>query len=619
MKDFYDIAVVGESMAGKSTWIANLFTESITKKLKEICTFNKEGQTKIAVYYRLEDTNLDIFKINSIGWNLDMLIKEISNKKKQGIIIELFEKLKLFDEVEHAQDVSDDMAQKLEKYFKSETYVEVLNNTDVLDFISKFANDSVIGETGIITFIEISATSRNNVWDIIKKYNLKSIRIRDTRGFLDETEDKMQEYLENVKNNRKDETDTVNTGYIESDKKEEYLQKLLDERGIHGIDACIFMSIANSNALCKKTSRAIYGPLIKNLLDKHPTYLVVRADKLTEVLTCNSNLTYKEAISKNDDNNFTHLTKFFTGFNDLRNLLIDYGLNEETNNFDSSDYKTGIAKRHYKELVLPNIIPNLNDEGEKQLQEDVYLKSVLGVFEDILEGIHEYYNNINSANELLEKLHNVDYIQSQFCKLFNQKFNENIFFHGNYWGYSNKLLYYVTQVYSNKVQGPYYGGMVGVNGGLTTYIAGEGRVGQYAASLLQTAYNINRNLNKEFIESLDEDLKKLVISAKVNELDIDEKIKLLKQNLHLKFEKEVDSSFEYLETFGSRMIPRWHLHKAYKKTRTNLEVSQNRIGRYLKDLEYFDGNERWLQDRHQMSVVKDILWQIIVFYRASLK
>ena len=75
MKKLYDIVVIGESMSGKSTWISTLFKENFRKELKSICALNKEGQTKIPLYYFIEAPNKDILQVKSIGWNGETLVQ----------------------------------------------------------------------------------------------------------------------------------------------------------------------------------------------------------------------------------------------------------------------------------------------------------------------------------------------------------------------------------------------------------------------------------------------------------------------------------------------------------------------------------------------------------------
>ena len=82
-----DIAIIGESMSGKSTWLAHLFPEKITEKLKAICEFNKEGQTKITTYYTVYGVEEQDLHVLDIGWNFDT-IEKISSSGKESIALQ---------------------------------------------------------------------------------------------------------------------------------------------------------------------------------------------------------------------------------------------------------------------------------------------------------------------------------------------------------------------------------------------------------------------------------------------------------------------------------------------------------------------------------------------------
>ena len=606
MKNLYDIAVVGESMAGKSTWISNLFEEDITKQLKSICELNQEGQTKIPVYYWLENSSKKNLGIKSIGWNLEQLTKTLKEKENQKYIQRLVDLLNLPTEFNlTTEDVQGEIEDVLERYLHSDEYKVCIEALQTVDFISTVCNDSKIGELGIISFVEIYGAANVDVWKIIKDFGLDGVKIRDTRGFLDETEDKMHEFLESAKqNNRKENESIRNSQFEEVNKNDEYLQKLLDDRGIYGVDACVFMSVAGSNALSKKNNKSIYGPLIKNMLEKNPTFLVVRADKLTEIYAGNPDISYEESISKGDDGKYIQLGKFFTGFSDLRTLLKEYGLYDK-----SEDYRTDIARKHYKELILANI--PLEDFTEEEMQDmgDIYRKSALGVFKEVLNGVQEYYKNIEEADRCLEALHG-DHSEI-LKKLYDKEFDANIFLHSGDWGYCNRKFYYVTKYLSNKVQGSYYGGMVGVYGGLTTWITGQGRVGAAAIDFLETAYKLRKDLFSQLVDELDPEIKSYIQQRCENNVDISKEVKLAKQNLMMKFEKDIESNFERLSC-TNRMIPRTYLKTAYDNTRKDLEVSYNYIGKYLPELKELFHDKRWDEDRHQMSVVKWLLWNLIL-------
>ena len=597
MEKIYDIAIIGESMSGKSTWISNLFQENITKQLKSICELNQEGQTKIPLYYFIETPHKNIFQIKSICWNLEALVKTLNEKVYSSSVQKLFNLLNIPTEVpRNFQEV-------LGNYFTSNEYQLYVQKLETIEFISDIVNNREVSELDIISYVEISVSANNDIWKVIQDYELDGVKIRDTRGFLDETEDKMKEFLEDIKKNNIEDAER-NSQVEEIDPQAEYLQKLLDDRGICGVDACIFMSIANSNALSNKNNKEIYGPVIRNMLEKHPTFLTIRTDRLTELYVSEPNILYEDCIEKGENGTFIRMGNFFTGFYALRKLLKEYGLKDKSKN-----YHTNIARNHYKELLLPDIpsediINSMNIDMDK-----IYRNSVIGVFKEVLTGVQDYYRNIEEAKDCLKTL-NRDYSKI-LKKLYDKEFDSSIFLpHNQNLGYSNSKFFYITRFLSRKVQGTYYGGMVGVYGGLTTWINGEGRVGRAAIDFLETAYRVRKALLLKIVGELEEEIKSYAKQIHKNDMDIQLEIESVKENMILKFTRDIESDFEHLSC-TNRMIPRNYLKYAYDKTREELDINDTNIGKYIPELENYFNDERWKEDVFQMSVVKTMLWHLI--------
>lgn len=584
-------------MSGKSTWISNLFQEDITRQLKSVCELNQEGQTKIPLYYLIEDSHKNILEIKSICWNLELLSKTIKEKVYPSAVQKLLNLLNI------PTEVTQNLEKILDEYFKSNEYHICVQRLQTIEFISNIVNNSEIAELGIISYVEILASAHDDIWNAIQDYELDGVKIRDTRGFLDETEDKMQEFLEDIKKDNIEE-DERNPQVDGIDPQDEYLQKLLDDRGIFGVDACIFMSVSNSNALAKKNNKAIYGPLIKNMLEKHPTFLTIRTDRLTELYVSEPNISYEDCIAKEENGTFTKMGNLFTGFNALRNLLKEYGL------FDKSEnYYTNIARNHYKELILPDmpsedIIHSMDIDMDK-----IYRNSVVGVFREVLTGVKCYYRSIEDAESCLKTLKG-DY-SNILKKLYDKEFNSSIFLpHNKIFGYTNSKFSYITKFLSQKVQGEYYGGMVGPYGGLTTWINGKGRVGKAAIDFLETAYRVRKTLLLKIVEELEPQIKLYAKQIHKNDTDIQAEIESIKKNMILKFERNIECDFERLSC-TNRMISRTYLESSYDKTREELEVSNTKIGKYLPELKNCFHDERWNKDVFQMSVVKSMLWHLI--------
>ena len=75
-------------MAGKTTWITNLFNEKLNVSLRNKCLENNEGQTKIMTCYKLIDNNIDDIYADYIEFISEKL--ESLYIKNYKIILEQF-------------------------------------------------------------------------------------------------------------------------------------------------------------------------------------------------------------------------------------------------------------------------------------------------------------------------------------------------------------------------------------------------------------------------------------------------------------------------------------------------------------------------------------------------
>lgn len=613
MKDFYDIAVMGESMAGKSTWIASLFREDIAIKLSSISHDNTEGQTKIASRYNLLNPEQERLIIQSIGWDEEKLASVYHKNLYPDLIEKLDKKFKFSPAIsvapkntkenelkEESDDIilsSERLLPQIKKYIKQYEQNLIELGIEAIDFIKEIINDKNFNESGIISYAEIGGPTDPEIWSIIQANNLNKVTIRDTRGFLDETENQMQEYLNYIKENSK------NNEYEKEENKQVYLQKLLDDRGIYGIDACVLMSTNNSNALLKTNHRNIYGPLIQHMLEKYPTFLTIRDRDMTKSLK--KNKSYNEALLEieNDDD--------FDGFEDLRSLLNELGLYGETCN-----YTTRIAQNHYKELIVANIKDKINDLT-------IYKKSVAGSFSKIIDGINNYQEELKEANRLYAQIfENTEEQEELAIKLFNEIFDNGITYNNSDGG-GNKILKYSMSYMAKRVQCGYYGGLVGPREGLTTYDSScIGRmVGDVAIEFLETAYSIRKRILIESITAKIPAIEKYVKLCNNNKENIKEQVSLIQQQLLLRVNNILDNNenFEILAC-TYRMIPRYYLKYAYEQVKEELKITADNIHDYLPEFEDLFKSEPFMTTKKQedergyMSVVKRILWYLVKLY-----
>ena len=619
MKEYYDIAVIGESMAGKSTWIANLFQGDIAKKLRSLSTQNQEGQTKISVYYRLQSPEEKDFHVVGIGWNQEKLAQVLKAGKYPKAFEEFMSALKIPYQSE-AESV-EMLLGGLDDYFQTDGYIACLRVQNPFDLLQNVINNEEIGDLEIISHVEMAGAASDEVWAEMKKYSLGWVRIRDTRGFMDETVSKMKEYLESSKkSSRQPDSSVVHQQPVPSEEelKAQYLRNLLDDRGIYDIDACVFIGIAGSNALAKKNLKAIYGPLIKYMVEKHPVFLTLRSDRLTDVCQDDTELDYESAIEQDDNGVFIQLGKNFTGFRDMRKLLHEFGLSKET-----GDYHTELVQKHYCELVLADIQTEGITEDESCLFEEIYRKTAVGAFAVMLKRIQSYVAILEKVEGCLKSLNEGSGVEKVW-QIFDNKFLagiETVVVSGGE-GASREEFYnrygapYITKVLAKKVCEPYRGGLVGVRGGLTTQMWVGGRVGDVAIAYLETAYRIREEMHKNLTEIWAEEIKSKNMWTE-NGKDAED-IERVKQCLKLFFKRKSDQKIEHLSSVG-RMIHREYLESAYNSTREELEIEGERIGKYLDELKELPNNrewsaqqrEMWVSERYEMSVEYQMLYDML--------
>lgn len=264
----YDFSVVGESMAGKSTWISALCQKDAAELLEEIHRANRQGQTKIAAHYLLRNPESGSFCVESVKWNYAKLADCLQGGQKEQT-----EKLLASLGLSPGEGIfNEDTEGELKKYMESGDAAERIRKSQNLpEFIKNVVNGREFGDSGIISGIELSVPASPKVWKEIAGRGLDFVRIRDTRGFLDESADSMQELLENAKKRREEkEKNGIDAGYREKDLWKISIRDMMDERGISGTDAVVFMVVSGSNALCKGSMRQIYGPMITSMLERHP-------------------------------------------------------------------------------------------------------------------------------------------------------------------------------------------------------------------------------------------------------------------------------------------------------------------------------------------------------------
>lgn len=597
MKEYYDIAVVGESMAGKSTWIASLFREDIAGKLQKLSKENREGQTKISVYYRLHNPEGNDFQVVGIGWKLEALAKVLKGDKYPQAFRKLMISLKM--PYQDATEMEEDMLQSgLADYFQTEEYISCIHTQEPFSFLRDVVNNEEIRELGTIAYVETDGAASDEAWAEISRYGVEWIRMRDTRGFLAETESEMLKYLEWAK--------CPST----------YSGKLLDDRGIYDVDACVLMGMAGTNTLSKKLLKSIYGPPLRNILEKYPVFLVIRSDRLIDICQNASELNYDAVIEKNEAGTFRCLGKPFMGSCDLHKLLQECGLRK-----NSGVPQTDLAQEYYSELIFADIPTEGIPEEERRKYAAICRMTVIGAFSEMLRSMRSYERVLNKAEVILNSLSKDRRAKMErqiFDEIFDGRIDLITILPDKRHEFASYCFKRRSKGLAEKVHGAYYGGLVGMQGGLTTGKKGGGLVGDAAIDFLETAYRIRDHIYHKLAEKLTEEITiKSNQSAAENEKDFIE-TKLIKNYLTLYFEQEVEEDFQWLSRTDKK-IPRERLRSAYEKTRQELDINENRSDTYCAEFESPPAGgewseqmkKQWLDDRHGISVVKRMLYHIL--------
>lgn len=597
----YDIAVIGESMAGKSTWISALCREDVAEMLEEIHRENKQGQTKVAAHYLLRNTETE-FCIESVKWNYEKLIDFLQAGQNEQME-KLFAPLGLSIEKFLGESYQgEDMEAELEEYLESGKTKEIIRSSQNLpEFIKNVVNDKAFGESEIISCIEFSVAAAPEIWKEISDRGLSYVKIRDTRGLLDESAGRMQELLEKVKKEqekRKEEhRDALDK---ETDLQEECIQEMLDERGIFGTHAVIFMSTPNANALSKESMREIYGPMIAHLLGKHPVFLMVRTDELTKLMEQNY-------ASYQENCNQILKDKYFSGLDDLRKLLEDYRKMSD----GEKNYKFDIAKKNYHELLLVDISQTMMEESE-DWNKEIYRPCVSAAFGEVMEGIGHYHESLETAKQCLAEIANPTVKLKELydtyywgrIKCYYEEEVEDKYYHSGMFGFRTREL-------AEKLIGPYKGGMVGKRGGLTTYIPGGMiRVGEYAIDILETVYWLEEYLLDELEEKLKPELEEYV-SQKVEADRVSEATREEKENLRKHFKRLREMNFEKLSC-TKRMVPRGYLEKVCKQSKEYYEKKSFASGEGFSELKERFKEDMSVRDREALAVVHYGVWKLMI-------
>ncbi|MDD6825004.1 MAG: hypothetical protein PUE12_02640 [Oscillospiraceae bacterium] len=559
MENIIDLAVIGVSKSGKSTFISNLFSKKTCEQLSEISSENTEGQTKLPVHYILENGDIDNgLMINDICWNFEDPDEKdtLSDSKKSKAL-------------KYVCDFLNIESQNNEEFFESEEFKKRIQEADCIDFISKIANNLDICKSGIISHIELKGSACDEVKKILENQNLNAIKLRDTRGFMDETIDDFNNMANNSEKLSEYERSVSLSDLRDNEPENKFAEIMLCERGIKNVDGIIFMTRTGEDDLGKKTAKNMYAPLLRYIINKYPLFVAARTDVLTRKMACD-NMDYTEGCNEilNDE--------WFSGLDNIRKLID--GFKEKITS--EKEYEKIILNRHYKEMLVADVSDKMKCEEEVW---NIYKCSVVETINTVIEGIKSYRSNLEEAKKYFNKFLKPEQYADKITEISGNLFEDSI--RDDYWSiycyYSPTTLYNLNFL-SDKIKETenYYGGFIGCRGGITP----RSKYGS-AASVLNAAYRMFEDITEGITKSI---LKEYYSAISATNEEVNEKLASMRDMM----EKFLRDQSAYYSTYKCNIIRVSNAENAYNKTHEECKnqnihfkyVVYNLIRRIIADL-----------------------------------
>jgi hypothetical protein len=459
--DSIDVAVIGLTNSGKSTFIGSTFRDH--DFARRLFAGNDGGLTKVTTHY--EVTVCEEPRVTSIGFNGTRLTKDI----QPDAVDEMNNRLKNSIYKEYKIDpVSADKDGKFRTSLGNSLLKLANRMKGDIDLAFKFINSK--NSDQLFRYIKIQVPVSDVIARIILKYGFKSITFRDTRGFLDSSLDSIE---------KKSPT--------------------LSDSGLDGVQACIIMNA--QDAVMPNLGREAYGEFVETIFKSVPTFIVERNTALTTFLQFFkgkfTNELYEECINNQRIIGYN--------FHEMHKFLIELGILDKQGNATNQ-----LINAHKRELILPEVLYLKNDDNNDTDDYKLYLFGVEAVLDRLLRSLSEFRELLLKIVNFFEDQKNVTQIKKAFLDIFDEQFYCRVVSgYTNYVSYPGELVRPVTQGYSkvrllnDLVNGPLLGSL----GGITTWDNSKrefryGATGVFAA----TSYNVLRliidNLDKydEFVD-----------------------------------------------------------------------------------------------------------------------
>lgn len=479
--DTIDVAVVGLTNSGKSTFISSLFNSNKipdTINISELRN-NNGGLTKVTTYYSL--TDCETIEVIDVIFNIGNLTRGIAETDVESINKKLANK--------EYRNFDIDPVTTNEKGFYKDSLEANLNKLATkikssFDTAVKYIN--MPSADLLIKSIKINVPASEKVLEIMSKYRFTTVVLRDTRGFLDANLSDLQQ-----------KTPT------------------LADSGLDGIQACIFMN--GQDSVMPNLGRELYGEFVKSIFESVPTFIVERSAKLAGKLEdcLDDNISFDPGIYNGLVNNkrITNLN-----FNEIHKFLNTLGIINE--NGISANQLIDVHKR---ELLLPEVSMLKSPSSSPDDDYIIYEFCVLEVLDSLLSTLSDFRSLLNKVMTFFDKPNQLNAIHQKFFSVFYESFFISIAKeYYDYYQHNYQLVRPVTQGYSkdNLLYNLAHNQLLGNRGGITTRSSDNiylyGSTGVFAAtswnilSILISKLNTFTQITDEIRNFIDDTNEKIV-------------------------------------------------------------------------------------------------------------
>lgn len=443
-----EIAVIGLTNTGKSTFITQLIDKSaINQDDLKALTNNNGGLTKVTTHYKICK---------------DYLPKKL---EVEDVIfrgnLELDDKLR--DEIN--QFLMKNEFQRIENEADLEARYAEIRQKIIGDFSSTVKIINTLHANKIIKHILIKAPASFSIANIISKFGFDEVVFRDTKGFLDDKIDELNEQQ----------------GFT------------LQDAGLDGIHACIWMS--GRNSAVSNLAREIYGGFIKSIFEAVPSFIIEQngrlagklLDKRDEVMSNNFSLYYNLA----DDPQINCVS-----FKEIHKLMSCLGIED-----NEGAPVNKLIKDNKRYFLLPEV------DFETELH--IYQYCLVVVFTELLKSISELRDRINEISDFFYKEKNVHKISEAILTIFREYYTPTILNHLIQYKQGSLVRPMVrNHNFSSLSEQLVFGKLLGSQGGITSRDANGNysfaASGVFAATMWNVLNSIFVNMGEEkaFIDAV---------------------------------------------------------------------------------------------------------------------